>query len=112
KKLESALLSRFVNYPNIGDIRGRGLFWGIELVADRATKRPLDPALQIHSAIKKAAMAEGLICYPAGGTIDGKLGNHVLLAPPFIINEDHIAEIVDKLGRAIDLALVEKGIAV
>jgi len=112
KKFESALLARFGNHPKIGDIRGRGLFWGIELVADRATKRPLNPDLQIHSAIKKAAMAEGLICYPAGGTIDGKLGNHVLLAPPFIINENHIAEIVDKLGRAIDLALAEKGILV
>jgi adenosylmethionine-8-amino-7-oxononanoate aminotransferase len=112
KKLESALLARFVNHSKIGDIRGRGLFWGIELVADRATKRPLDPTLQIHSAIKKAAMAEGLICYPAGGTIDGKLGNHILLAPPFIINENHIAEIVDKLGRAIDVALAEKGVVV
>lgn len=112
KKLESALLARFGHYPNIGDIRGRGLFWGIELVADRATKQPLDPGLQIHSVIKKAAMAEGLICYPAGGTIDGKLGNHVLLAPPFIINENHIAEIVDKLGRAIDFALFEKGVVV
>ena len=105
EKLESALISRFGNHPNIGDIRGRGLFWGIELVEERATKKPLNPDLHIHNAIKKAAMAEGLICYPGGGTIDGKQGNHVLLAPPFIINENHITEIVDKLGRAIDTAL-------
>jgi len=83
EKLESALLSRFGNHPNVGDIRGRGLFWGIELVADRATKSPLNPALNIHSAIKKAAMAEGLICYPAGGTIDGKLGESYFAGPPF-----------------------------
>lgn len=112
QKLESALISRFSNHPNIGDIRGRGLFWGVELVADRVTKQPLSPDLQIHNTIKKAAMAVGLICYPGGGTIDGQQGNHILLAPPFIINEDHIAEIVEKLGHAIDFALAEKGIVV
>jgi adenosylmethionine-8-amino-7-oxononanoate aminotransferase len=110
KKLQEALISRFGNHPNIGDIRGRGLFWGIELVADRVTKQPLRPDLQIHSAIKKAAMAEGLICYPGGGTIDGKQGNHILLAPSFIINEEHITEIVDKLDRAISYALSAKGV--
>ena len=112
KKLEKALFLRFGNYPNIGDIRGRGLFWGLELVADRSTKQPLDPQLQVHSAIKKAAMAEGLICYPGAGTIDGKQGHHILLAPPFIINEKHISEIVEKLGKAIDHAFSEKGITV
>ena len=112
KKLQSALKERFGDHPNIGDIRGRGLFLGVELVADRATKQPLNPDLQIHSAIKKAAMAEGLICYPGGGTIDGKRGSHILLAPPFIINENHIAEIVYKLGRAIDSALSDKGVIV
>ncbi|WP_199711819.1 aspartate aminotransferase family protein [Alginatibacterium sediminis] len=109
-KLQSALLSQFGNHPNIGDIRGRGLFWGIELVADRVTKKPLDPKLKVHSAIKTAAMNEGLICYPGGGTIDGKQGNHILLAPPFIINEKHVTEIVDKLARAIDTALVNCGL--
>jgi len=111
KKLQAALLSRFENCPNIGDIRGRGLFWGLELVADRTTKDPLPASLHIHAAIKKAAMQEGLICYPGSGTIDGKQGNHVLLAPSFIINEQHITEIVDKLGRAIDTALVAKGVS-
>jgi adenosylmethionine-8-amino-7-oxononanoate aminotransferase len=112
KKLQEALLSCFANHPNVGDIRGRGLFWGLELVADRVTKQPLSPDLQIHSAIKKAAMAEGLICYPGGGTIDGKQGNHILLAPSFIINEKHIKEIVEKLDRAICCALSDKKVIV
>ncbi len=103
--LDAALHDRFGNHAHIGDIRGRGLFRGIELVADRTTKQPLDPSLQIHNAIKKGAMARGLMCYPMGGTIDGKLGNHVLLAPPFIIDESHVAEIVDRLGDAVDAAL-------
>jgi adenosylmethionine-8-amino-7-oxononanoate aminotransferase len=103
--LDAALHERFGNHAHVGDIRGRGLFRGIELVADRASKAPLDPSLQIHAGIKKNAMARGLMCYPMGGTIDGRLGNHVLIAPPFIINESHVNEIVDKLGEAVDAAL-------
>jgi len=103
--LNAALTERFGEHPNIGDIRGRGLFRGLELVADRATKEPLDPAREVHKKIKSEAMARGLICYPMGGTIDGQRGNHVLLAPPFIINETHVEELVDKLGEAIDAAL-------
>jgi adenosylmethionine-8-amino-7-oxononanoate aminotransferase len=103
--LTGALQTRFGEHPHIGDIRGRGLFRGLELVADRETRKPLDPALQIHARIKKEAMARGLMCYPMGGTIDGLRGNHILLAPPFIINHDHVEELVDKLGQAIDAAL-------
>jgi adenosylmethionine-8-amino-7-oxononanoate aminotransferase len=103
--LEAALNAAFGQHPQVGDIRGRGLFRGIELVEDRATKTSFDPARKLHAKIKAAAMAEGLICYPAGGTVDGRRGDHVLLAPPFIITEDQIGELVGKLGRAIDTAL-------
>jgi len=103
--LNDALNERFGNHAQVGDIRGRGLFRGIELVADRSTKAPLDPSLQIHLAIKKEAMACGLMCYPMGGTIDGERGNHVLIAPPFIIEEKHVLELVDRLGDAVDAAL-------
>jgi len=103
--LDDALHERFGNHARVGDIRGRGLFRGIELVADRSTKAPLDPSLQIHLAIKKEAMACGLMCYPMGGTIDGERGNHVLIAPPFIIEEKHVVELVDRLGDAVDAAL-------
>lgn len=109
-ELMERLSSRFGNDPNIGDIRGRGLFIALELVADRGTKEPLDPGLKIHGAIKKHAMARGLMCYPGGGTIDGRRGNHVLLAPPFIIDDGHVEEIVDKLGGSIDAALADAAV--
>ncbi len=105
--LREALVERFGNHHHIGDIRGRGLFIGLELVADRASKEPFDPAAKVNGKIKSRAMAEGLVCYPGGGTADGRRGDHVLLAPPFIIEEAQIDELVDKLGRAIDGALDE-----
>jgi len=110
ESLGDALGIRFGDHPNVGDIRGRGLFWGIELVADRQTKEPLDSNYAIHSVIKAHAMALGLMCYPASGTIDGKRGSHILLAPPFIIEAHHVEEITDKLGSAVDSALREVGV--
>ncbi len=101
------LVERLGDHAHVGDIRGRGLFRGIELVADRATKEPFDPALKLHARIKKHAMDKGLICYPGGGTADGSKGDHVLLAPPFIIEEPEIEELVGLLGDAIDAALAE-----
>ncbi|CAN5922836.1 aspartate aminotransferase family protein [soil metagenome] len=96
---------RFGNHAHVGDIRGRGLFQAVELVEDRSTKAPFDPARKLHARVKKAAMARGLMVYPMGGTIDGTRGDHVLLAPPFIVTESQIGEIVDRLGSAIDDAL-------
>ena len=103
--LRGRLEDAFGDDPHVGDIRGRGLFLGIELVEDRAAKRPFDPALKLHARIKAAAMEEGLMVYPSGGTADGKAGDHVLIAPPFIVNETHIGEIVDKLSRSMATAL-------
>jgi adenosylmethionine-8-amino-7-oxononanoate aminotransferase len=103
--LQRALTERFGNHPHIGDIRGRGLFVGLELVADRASKRPFDPNLKLHARIKRAAMERGLACYPMGGTVDGQAGDHVLLAPPFIVSLIEVNEIVARLGDAIDASL-------
>jgi len=105
KRLDAALHDRFGQHPHVGDIRGRGLFRGLELVADRETKAPFHPARKLHAKVKAAAMQAGLICYPMGGTIDGQRGDHILLAPPFIITEDQIGELTDKLGMAVDQAL-------
>ena len=105
--LRDALEARFGNSHRVGDIRGRGLFIGIELVEDRASKAPADPAAKLPARIKSHAMARGLICYPGGGTVDGKLGAHVLLAPPFILDDSQVAEIVDKLVGALDAAFAE-----
>src|SRR5918992_214863 len=103
--LEAKLRAAFGGHPNVGDIRGRGLFWGIEVVADRASKAPFDPKLRVHARVKSAAMQADLMCYPMGGTIDGVRGDHVLLAPPFIVEERQIDELVDKLRTAISAAL-------
>src|SRR6185312_16053661 len=106
--LEKRLTERFGNHRHVGDIRGRGLFQAIELVEDRATKKAFDPSLKLHQRIKAAAFEGGLGCYPSGGTSDGKHGDHVLLAPPYICTPDDIDMIVERLGSAVDSAL--KGI--
>ena len=104
-KLMAALQAHFGQHPNVGDIRGRGLFVGVELVANRETKAPFDPSRKIAATIKKAAFEGGMICYPMSGTIDGQTGDHVLLAPPFIISDGQIDELVQKLSGAIETAL-------
>ena len=101
-KLFNRLNHTFADHPYIGDIRGRGLFAGIELVADRDSKQPLPIESSIHTAIKAEAMANGLMCYPMSGTINGRDGHHILLAPPFIINDTQIDELVDKLEIAVN----------
>lgn len=105
EKLNTALNAAFSQHPHIGDIRGRGLFRGIEIVEDRSTKQPFDPARGIHKKIKTAAFKAGLACYPMGGTIDGINGDHILLAPPFIMEDRHVDEIVDKLDQAFKVVL-------
>ena len=102
--LNDALHDRFGQHPFIGDIRGRGLFRALEIVEDRETKTPFDPALTVHAKIKKAAFEAGLICYPTGGTVDGQRGDHVLLAPPFIIEPAQIDELTGKLDIALKAA--------
>jgi adenosylmethionine-8-amino-7-oxononanoate aminotransferase len=104
--LHAALKEALNGHPNVGDIRGIGLFQGIELVADRVTKNPLSPNLGTASKVKKAAFDAGLICYPMAGTIDGVKGDHILLAPPFIISEAQIDELVAKLAKSINQVLV------
>lgn len=100
-QLQDMLQHALGQHPHVGDIRGRGLFVGVEFVQDKDTKACLDPALKFNARLKKAAFEHGLICYPMGGTIDGVRGDHVLLAPPFISTADHLAELVEKLTAAI-----------
>lgn len=100
--LEQRLRAELGAHPHVGDIRGRGLFWGVELVADRASKQWFDPALKVHARLKADAMARGLLVYPMGGTVDGRVGDHVLLAPPFICSEAEIDLLVERLAEAVD----------
>lgn len=109
--LEAGLRERLGQHPHVGDIRGRGLFRGVELVADRESKTPFDPAFRLHARLKREAMARGLMVYPMGGTIDGERGDHVLLAPPFIVTSEVVDTIVDRLADALDAALVSAAAA-
>lgn len=105
QRLHDGLVAALGQHANVGDIRGRGLFRGIELVADRGTREPLDPALKAHAKIKREAMARGLMTYPMGGTIDGVKGDHILLAPPYIIAPEEIDMMVERLNDTIRAVL-------
>ena len=103
-QLARRLKERFGNHPFVGDVRGRGLFQAVELIADRGSKAPFEPEHKLHARVKAEAMARGLMVYPMGGTVDGVRGDHVLLAPPFIIDAPIVDTIVERLGDAIDAA--------
>ena len=103
--LQQLLQRALGDHPHVGDIRGRGLFWGVEVVHDRPSKRPFDSALRLHARIKREAMARGLMLYPMGGTVDGRQGDHVLLAPPFIASDSELAIVAERFHAALDAAI-------
>ena len=104
-RLRALLVKRFGGHAHVGDIRGRGLLPALELVADRASKRPFAPDLRLHARVRAEALARGLMIYAMGGTIDGQRGDHILLAPPFIVTDADLEVIVDRLAAALDAAL-------
>lgn len=104
-RLHALMRSAWEGHPHVGDIRGRGLFWGIELVQDRARKTPFAASRRLHARVKQEAFSRGLLVYPMGGTVDGRSGDHVVLAPPFISTEAELALIVERLSAAIDAAI-------
>lgn len=103
--LGALLRERFGGHANVGDIRGRGLLWALELVADRASKTPFEPDRRLHAQLKRQALENGLLCYPMGGTIDGRQGDHVLIAPPYVVEASHLHELVDKLAVSVEQVL-------
>lgn len=105
ESLRRMLVDAFGKHEHVGDIRGRGLFMALEMVQDRATRQPFAPERKLHAAIKAEAMANGLMVYPMGGTIDGQHGDHILLAPPFIASEGELGEIVSRLADSVNAAL-------
>ena len=110
--LSRRLKERFGNHPCVGDVRGRGLFVGLELVADRDSKAAFDPQRKLHARVKHEAMARGLMVYPTGGNVDGVAGDNVLLAPPFIVDGATVDAIVERLGDAIDAAIASANVRV
>jgi adenosylmethionine-8-amino-7-oxononanoate aminotransferase len=105
EQIRAGLLDALGDHPGVGDVRGRGLFIGVEFVANRETKEPFDPALKTHNKVQKAAMDNGLLCYGMGGTIDGRRGDHVLIAPPYNLNEAQQREVVEKFATAVNKIL-------
>jgi adenosylmethionine-8-amino-7-oxononanoate aminotransferase len=104
-RLRALLLERFGPHAHVGDVRGRGLFLALELVADRTSKRPFPPERRLHARVRSEALARGLMVYAMGGTIDGQRGDHIVLAPPYIVTEADLELIVERLAAALDAAL-------
>jgi adenosylmethionine-8-amino-7-oxononanoate aminotransferase len=104
ERLAIELHAALGEHPHVGDIRGRGLFWAAEFVADRSTREPFAPTLAVQERVKREALARGLACYPMGGTLDGLRGDHAILAPPYIATEAEIADIVARFAGAVDAA--------
>jgi adenosylmethionine-8-amino-7-oxononanoate aminotransferase len=96
-----AALAPLASHKNVGDIRGLGLLLGVEFVKDKATREPFPKEENIAERIRQAALAESVLTYPTQGCVDGLRGDHILLAPPFIVNEEECHTI----GRAIAAAL-------
>jgi adenosylmethionine-8-amino-7-oxononanoate aminotransferase len=89
------------NEESVGDVRGIGLLWGLEFVADRKTKKPFPSEMNFAGKVAAVAMKQGLLVYPMQGCIDGISGDHLLLAPPAVITPNQIAWSVEQLSAAI-----------
>lgn len=111
QKLKSMIADALKGVDAVGDIRGRGYFIATELVADRGTKKPFDGSLKLFMHIRQQALENGLICYPAGGNVDGRNGDVVILAPPYNATDAELNEMVDKLAKTIRQVLVQHKLA-
>lgn len=107
--LERRLKERLLPHPNVGDIRGRGLFWAVEFVADKNTKMPFPRSLELHGKMHARGMKKGyeIALFNANGGYDGYSGDHFLICPPFIVTEADIDEIVDRTARVIEDTFTE-----
>lgn len=104
---EKLLRAAFGDHPHVGDVRGRGFFWAIEMVKDRATKAPFDPALAVYQRLRDRCFANGLICYPVGGNVDGRAGDIAIMSPPYIATRDELATIVEIMIASLNQVLSE-----
>jgi adenosylmethionine-8-amino-7-oxononanoate aminotransferase len=111
KAIRAGLRDALADHEHVGDIRGRGLFIGVEFVADRNSKKPFDAVKKIHKLVQKTAMQNGVLCYGMGGTIDGRRGDHILIAPPYNINDAEQAELIEKISTAVSATLASVDLA-
>ncbi len=98
--LEGELRRALEGEKYVGDVRGRGLFWGIEFVRDRGTKGTFGPEVEFGYRVQRKAFEMGVAIYPGLATVDGVRGDHVLIAPPYIVTEDEVKEIVRVVKEA------------
>ncbi len=110
-KIKAMIADALAGVEAIGDIRGRGHFIATELVADRKTRKPFDASRKIFMQVRQQALANGLICYPVGGNVDGVNGDVVILAPPYNASDAELAEIVDKMATSVKQVLKAEGLA-
>lgn len=110
-RLKKMIADALSGVEAVGDIRGRGYFIGTELVADRKTRKPFDASHKLYMKIRQQALANGLICYPVGGNVDGVNGDVVILAPPYNSSDSELGEMVDKMATSIHQVLKREGFA-
>ncbi len=105
ERLNAGLAAKLGQHPHVGDIRGRGLFRAIEFVADRDTKRPFEAKRGVGASLKAAGLAHGIAVYPSSGTMDGVLGDHVIVAPPYNVIAAEVDEIVERVTAMVGTAM-------
>jgi adenosylmethionine-8-amino-7-oxononanoate aminotransferase len=105
-QFQAALRAALSRHEAVGDVRGRGFFVGVELVADRTTRAPFPAERALAETIGQCALEDGLICYASGGNVDGVLGDTIILAPPYIASDAELEEIIERFSRAVDRGLV------
>jgi hypothetical protein len=103
-RLSALLRGALEEHPSVGDIRGRGLLVGVELVADRATRRPFPRAARVTEGVVAAARERGVLVYSATGNANGFEGDTILLGPPFVITDSELQSVADVMTEAIDVA--------
>jgi adenosylmethionine-8-amino-7-oxononanoate aminotransferase len=106
-RLRSLLAGRLGDHPNVGEVRGRGLLVGLELVADRVTRRPFPRSGHLIECVMAAARASGLLLYHGTGNADGTNGDTILLGPPFVVTDEELISIADRVGNAVEHAVAE-----
>jgi len=100
-RLQALLRERLGGHPNVGEIRGRGLLIGLELVADRVTRTPFPRSERVTENVLRAAQAAGLLVYPSTGLADGINGDAIVLGPPFVVSDEELGTIVDRLATSL-----------